>query len=108
MSYVASHQDPFRAISDPGRRRMLDAMLSREYSVTELTALVGISQPAVSQHLRVLKFASLVDERQQGRQSLYRARPAELQIVFDWLAKYETFWNEKLNALDAHLARKMN
>ena len=108
MSYVAPHQDPFRAIADPGRRQMLDAMLEREWSVKELTALLGLSQPSVSQHLQVLKLAGLVDERSQGRNSYYRTRPSELRVVTDWLAKYEAFWGEKLDALEAHLAKKKN
>lgn len=108
MSYVAPEQDAFRAIADPGRRRMLDAMLEQERSVSELTALLAISQPAVSQHLKVLKLAGLVEERRQGRNSLYRAKPAELRVVTDWLAKYEAFWSARLDALEAHLARKIN
>jgi len=108
MSYVAPHQDPFRAIADPGRRLMLDAMLERECSVSELTQLLGIKQPSVSQHLQVLKLAGLVEERREGRKILYRAKPAELLQVHDWLAKYEAFWKVKLDALESHLARRMN
>ena len=83
-------------------------MTERERSVTELTALLAISQPAVSQHLQVLKLAGLVTERQEGRNRYYRAHPSELQIVSDWLAKYEVFWTEKLASLSDHLSRRKN
>lgn len=106
MGRIAASQDAFRAIADPGRRRMLDAMLARECSVVELTDLLSISQPAVSQHLQVLKSAGLVHERKSGRNRFYRARAAELQIVADWISKYEAFWTERLSALGAHLATR--
>ena len=103
MAYVSPNQDAFRAISDPTRRLMLDAVLGVERNVRELTTALGISQPAVSQHLKVLKLAGLVEERRQGRRSFYRAKPAELGAVIDWLAKYRVFWEVSLKALEAHL-----
>lgn len=108
MGRIAASQDPFRAIADPGRRRMLDAMIERECSVGELTVMMGISQPAVSQHLQVLRLAGLVAERREGRNRFYRAEPSELRRVADWLGKYEIFWTEKLTALTDHLSRRMN
>jgi DNA-binding transcriptional ArsR family regulator len=106
MGYVAEEQDAFRAIADPGRRRMLDAMLGEERSVGELVDIVGLAQPTVSQHLKVLRLAGLVDERRDGRQRIYTARAAELQTVADWVAKYEAFWTERLGRLGALLDRK--
>ena len=86
---------------------MLDAMLERgECSVGELTELLGISQPAVSQHLQVLKLAGLVDERPDGRRRLYRAQARELESVAAWVTRYEAFWRRRLGALEAHLARR--
>lgn len=105
MGHVAASQDAFRAIADPGRRRMLDAMRDTERTVGELTRLLGVSQPAVSQHLKVLKLAGLVDDRADGRFRLYRARGAALHEVSQWLAKYEAFWTRRLDALADHLAR---
>jgi len=104
MGRIAASQDPFRAVADPGRRRMLDAMLTQECSVGALTQMLEISQPAVSQHLQVLKQAGLVTERKAGRNRYYRVNAPELQIIADWLSKYEMFWNDKLGALNAHLA----
>lgn len=87
---------------------MLDAMIDRERSVGELAALVGISQPAASQHLHVLRLAGLIAERKDGRRRLYQARPAELRSVADWIGKYEVFWADRPAALTDHLKRRMN
>lgn len=106
MSRISSDQDPFRAIADPNRRRMLDLMLSGERTVGELTGVLGIAQPSVSQHMAVLRQAGMVDERREGRRTYYAVRAAELRGVAEWLAKYEVFWGEKLDALEAHLARQ--
>jgi DNA-binding transcriptional ArsR family regulator len=103
MAHVAPEQDAFRAIADPNRRRMLDAMLEAERTVGELTQALGIRQPSVSQHMQVLKLAGLVTERRAGRHTFYAARPAELGAVGAWLAKYQAFWSDRLDALDAHL-----
>ncbi|MCA3636974.1 MAG: metalloregulator ArsR/SmtB family transcription factor [Hyphomicrobiales bacterium] len=108
MGYVSPDQDPFRAIADPRRRQMLDAMMDEERTVGELRAALGISQATVSQHLQVLKLAGLVDERRQGRNNFYRTRPAELADIAAWLDKYRSFWSERLDALEAHLQRKRN
>ena len=106
MSRVSPDQDPFRAIADPNRRRMLDHMLSGERTVGELSGILGIAQPSVSQHMAVLRLAGLVDERHEGRRTFYAVRGAELQGVADWIAKYEAFWEDRLDALEAHLARQ--
>ena len=106
MGYVAADQDPFRAIADPNRRLMLDAMMTGEQTVGQLTDLVKLRQPTVSQHLQVLRFAGLVSERREGRNSFYAVRPAELAAVADWLEKYRAFWTDRLDALEAHLQKK--
>jgi DNA-binding transcriptional ArsR family regulator len=98
--------DPFRAIADAGRRRILDALTLREYSVTELTGLLGISQPAVSQHLRVLREAGMVKERSEGRFRYYRLQGEPLRDVHEWVAQYESFWSTRLDALARHLKKK--
>lgn len=108
MAQVSPQQDPFRAIADPNRRRMLDAMLERERTVGELTVTLGLRQPTVSQHMQVLKLAGLVSERRDGRQVFYGIRPAELAGVAAWLAKYEAFWPGRLDALEAHLRKRTN
>jgi len=106
MGYVAANQDPFRAIADPKRRVMLDAMMRGEKTVSELTALLQVRQPTVSQHLQVLRLAGLVGERREGRNTFYSAMPAELAMVGDWLDKYRDFWSNRLDALETHLKKK--
>lgn len=98
--------DPFKAIADPRRRQILVAITEEERSVSDLTALLDISQPAVSQHLNVLREAGLVEERRDGRFNYYTVRPQPLKDIYDWLSIYEAFWKNKLDALAAHLQKK--
>jgi DNA-binding transcriptional ArsR family regulator len=93
----------FRALADPTRRAMLDRLRERESSVGELAEPFAMSQPAVSQHLKVLSEAGLVRARRDGRQRLYRLHAAPLREAFDWLERYERFWHRKLDALGAYL-----
>ena len=106
MQAVARVQaDIFRAIADPTRRQLLDLLHGQERAVSDLAARFRMTQPAISQHLRVLRSARLVGERRVGRQRVYRLRPERLREVRDWLAHYEHFWPEKLGALGEHLRR---
>lgn len=100
--------DPFRAIADPNRRRILDLIREDDAAVGELADHIGISQPAVSQHLGILKSAGLVTARKEGRHSFYRADAVRLSEVADWIAQYEAFWEDRLDRLGQHLARKRN
>jgi DNA-binding transcriptional ArsR family regulator len=93
----------FFAISDPTRRRMLDLLLVSDLSVTQLAKPFRMSQPAISQHLRVLRAAGLVEAERLGRERRYRLRGQRLRGVYDWVAHYQKFWNEKLTALGAYL-----
>lgn len=103
MSMAASQV--FVAISDPTRRELLDLLAEREYAVNDLVSRFEVSQPAVSHHLRILREAGLVKKRQAGRQRLYRLEARRLREVHDWVAHYERFWTEKLDALGEHLRR---
>lgn len=96
----------FRTLAD-GTRRGLFERLAREgtLSVRSLTEGAGVSQPAVSQHLKALKSAGLVDEARQGRSTLYSARPQALKPLVDWVAFYGRFWPEKFDALEDLLNR---
>lgn len=93
----------FFAISDPTRRQILDLLLGSEHSVNDLVRPFRLSQPAISQHLRILREAGLVQVRRLGRERRYRLRGARLRAVYDWVSHYERFWNEKLQALGAYL-----
>jgi DNA-binding transcriptional ArsR family regulator len=84
------------AISDPIRRRVLELVRDRELPAGELAAAFAVSRPAVSRHLRVLREAGLVHERREGRLRLYRADPAPLEELREWL---EGYWGGRLEAL---------
>lgn len=101
----AATSDVFRAVSDRTRRRMLDLLRRRERSVAELARPFIISQPAVSQHLKVLRDAGVVRVRKEGRLRIYRLDPRPLRDVFQWAQYYEQFWREKLATLGRELDR---
>jgi len=92
-----------RAIAEPRRRRILELVGARELSAGEIASHFEVTRPAISQHLGVLKEAGLVNERRNGTQRLYRARPqglAELKAFLD------SFWDEKLEALQREAERE--
>lgn len=88
-----------RALSDPTRRALFERIVHSELRVSELTRESGVTQGAVSQHLKLLKQAGLVSERPEGRNVFYRARPDGLTPLFDWLNYYDTFWCERFGDL---------
>lgn len=96
----------FRAVAHPARRAILDALARGERTAGELVDLFDISQPAVSQHLGVLREAGLVRARREGKQQVYALVPGPLREVYDWAAHYERFWDEKLDALGRLLDRE--
>jgi DNA-binding transcriptional ArsR family regulator len=91
--------DPFRAIADPTRRAVLDLLASDELTVSELVERFHMSQPAISQHLRVLRQAGLVRGRREGRKRVYQIRPEQLKPISEWVSQYERFWKQKLRNL---------
>ena len=95
--------DVFRAISDPTRRAILDALVEGERAVRELLKPFSISQPALSKHLRVLREAGLVRQRKVGRERHYRLNARKLRNVSEWVRHYERFWSERLDQLGALL-----
>jgi DNA-binding transcriptional ArsR family regulator len=99
MTAAAAPEATFGAISCGTRRKLLDALVGGERSVGELVEVALVSQPAVSQHLKVLKEAGLVDERRDGRFRRYRLNAAPLAGVMDWVRVYERFWTGRLAAL---------
>jgi DNA-binding transcriptional ArsR family regulator len=96
----------FQALADSTRRSILDQLQSGPASVSELVQQFDMSQPAVSQHLRVLREAGLVHAESRGRRRFYRLEPDALQPAFDWVAQYQRFWTGKLRGLGEHLSRK--
>ena len=93
----------FDVLAEPTRRRILDDVRDRERSVGELVERLGLSQPGVSKHLRVLREAGLVAVRQDAQRRLYRVRPEPLAEIDSWIAPYRRLWTERLDALERHL-----
>jgi len=92
-------------IAEPTRRRILDAVRDGERSVGELVEKVGMHQPGVSRHLRVLRDAGLVEVRQDAQRRLYRLRPEPLMELDAWLEPYRAEWTARLDSLERHLRR---
>jgi DNA-binding transcriptional ArsR family regulator len=95
----------FEAIAEPTRRRILDAVRTEERSVTELVERLGMSQPGVSRHLRILRNAGLVTVRPDAQRRLYGLRSEPLRELDEWLEPYRTEWSTRLDALNRHLER---
>ena len=96
----------FRTLGDATRRGLFERLAREgEMSVGALTAGSGVSQPAVSQHLKALRGAGLVAEQRQGRQVLYRANPDGLRPLIDWMSFYAEFWAERFDKLEDLLKR---
>jgi DNA-binding transcriptional ArsR family regulator len=92
-----------KALGDGTRFAIFERLCERDFTVNELTAQFSVSQPAVSQHLGVLKRCGLVRERREGRFAHYCGRPEGLRPMVQWLSHYQQFWAEKLKALDEML-----
>jgi DNA-binding transcriptional ArsR family regulator len=95
----------FEVVAEPNRRHILDLLRMRERPVSELVQGLGLAQPAVSKHLRVLREAGLVTSQVDAQRRVYRLNAAPLREVDAWVAPYRQHWEEHLNALERHLAR---
>jgi DNA-binding transcriptional ArsR family regulator len=93
----------FNAVAEPRRRQILDALAGGELPVNDLVRLLGLAQPQVSKHLRVLREVGAVDVRDEGRQRLYRTNGHALKPIHDWVKSYERSWAERFDKLDAVL-----
>ncbi|HEY2764058.1 MAG TPA: metalloregulator ArsR/SmtB family transcription factor, partial [Pseudonocardiaceae bacterium] len=90
-------------LADPHRRQILDLLRTRERAVGELVDQLGLSQPGVSKHLRMLRETGLVTVRHDAQRRWYGLCPEPLAEVDDWLAPYRAFWSDRLDALERHL-----
>jgi DNA-binding transcriptional ArsR family regulator len=98
--------DVFKALADPTRRAIFEGLTrDGEQTVHALTHRAGISQPAVSKHLVILKRARLVGHRHEGRETHYSARPQALAPLVDWMALYGAFWRDRFDRLEDLLKR---
>jgi DNA-binding transcriptional ArsR family regulator len=103
MARAATTTDAFNAVAEPRRRQILDALAGGERPVNDLVRLVGLAQPQVSKHLRVLREVGVVDVREAGRQRLYRLNGRALKPIHDWVKNYERSWSERFGELDVVL-----
>lgn len=95
----------FDSLADPSRRRILELLRTGERAVGDLVAALGMSQPGVSRHLRVLRDAGLVEARVDAQRRLYRLRPETLRQLDAWLEPYRLLWSGRLDELERHLNR---
>ncbi len=107
MARAATTTDVFNAIAEPRRREILRYLARRERAVGEVVAAVGLAQPSVSKHLRVLKEVGLVQSRRKGRRVLYRTNSRALKPVRDWAAWFDRYWQHQLERVKEH-AEKAN
>jgi len=103
VARAATTADAFNAVAEPRRREILDALASGERPVNDLVRLLGLAQPQVSKHLRVLREVGVVDVRDEGRQRVYRVNGRALKPIHDWVKGYERMWSERFEELDAVL-----
>ncbi len=103
MARAATTADAFNAVAEPRRRQILDVLAGGERPVNDLVMLLGLAQPLVSKHLRVLRRVGLVDVRDEGRQRMYRLNGHPLKPIYDWVKKYEQSWSQRFDRLDVVL-----
>jgi len=96
MPRAATSSDVFNAIAEARRRDILDYLAPRERAVGDIVAALGLAQPSVSKHLRILYDVGLVHARREGRQMLYRTNAAGLRPLHDWSGRFERYWHRQL------------
>jgi DNA-binding transcriptional ArsR family regulator len=103
MARAATTADAFNAVAEPRRRQILDTLAAGERPVNDLVQVLGLAQPQVSKHLRVLREVGAVDVREEGRQRLYRLNGHALKPIHDWVKPFEQSWSERFDELDVVL-----
>jgi DNA-binding transcriptional ArsR family regulator len=100
MPRAATTADAFNAVAEPRRRQILDVLAGGERPVNDLVRRLGMAQPQVSKHLRVLREVGAVDVREDGRRRLYRLNGHALKPIHDWVKPFELSWSERFERLD--------
>ena len=103
MARAATTTDAFNAVAEPRRRQIVDVLAGGERPVNDLVAQLGVAQPQVSKHLRVLREVGVVEVRGDGRRRLYRLNGQALKPIHDWVQAYEGTWSERFDQLDVVL-----
>jgi DNA-binding transcriptional ArsR family regulator len=105
MGYIKRVESVFEIIAEPNRRAILSLLVPSQQSVGEIERQLGMPQPAVSKHLRVLREAGFVESTVDAQRRLYRLKPEPLQEIDAWLAQFRRFWSAHVDALERHLDR---
>lgn len=105
MAYIKSMESAFEIIAEPNRRAILSLLVSSQQSVGEIERQLGMSQPTVSKHLRVLRDAGFVESTVDAQRRLYRLKPERFQEFNAWLEQFRRFWSPYIDALERHLDR---
>jgi len=105
LEYIRSVESVFEIIAEPNRRAILSLLVSSEQSVGEIERQLGMPQPTVSKHLRVLREAGFVESTVDAQRRLYRLKPEPFHEVEAWLAPFRQFWSRHVDALERHLDR---
>ncbi len=105
MEYIKRVGSVFEIIAEPNRRAILSLLVASQQSVGEIERQLGMPQPAVSKHLRVLRDAGFVESSVDAQRRLYRLKPEPLQELDTWLAPFRRFWSAHVDALERHLDR---
>jgi DNA-binding transcriptional ArsR family regulator len=100
MARAPTTTDAFNAVAEPRRRQILDVLARGERPVNDLVTTLGLAQPQVSKHLKVLREVGLVDVHDEGRQRIYRLNGRPLKPIHDWVKNYQQSWDERFQALD--------
>jgi DNA-binding transcriptional ArsR family regulator len=108
VARAATTADAFNAVAEPRRRQILDLLAGGERPVNDLVQLLGLAQPQVSKHLRVLREVGAVEVREDGRRRLYRLNGRALKPIHDWVKDYERLWSERFEELDVVLEELKN
>jgi DNA-binding transcriptional ArsR family regulator len=108
MARLATTSDAFNAVAEPRRRQILDLLARGERPVNDLVALLGVAQPQVSKHLRVLRAVGVVSVRGSGQKRLYRLNADGLKPIHDWVQTFEPFWGRQLDRIAKRAERKAN
>jgi DNA-binding transcriptional ArsR family regulator len=96
MPRASTTSDVFNAIAEPRRRDILDYLAPRERAVTDIVVTLGLAQPSVSKHLRVLRDVGLVEMRRDGRQIFYRTNAEGIKPLHEWTRRFERYWRNRL------------
>ena len=103
MPRAATTTDAFNAVAEPRRRAILEVLATGERPVNDLVSALGLAQPQVSKHLRVLREVGLVDVRSDGRRRMYRLDGRSLKPIHDWVRTFEETWTQRFEQLDTVL-----